>query len=105
MVKKHSRYVTIVKRALLPAAALSVMGFFGMAAITGPTGMLAYGDYKAQLTKREAVYARLDRDRTVMKNRVELLDPRHVDPDLADELTRSKLNVVRPDEVIVPLKK
>ena len=105
MTRRPSRFVTILKRALLPAVALSVMGFFGMAAMTGPTGMLAYGDYKAQLTKREAAYARLDRERAVMKNRVELLNPKHADPDMVDELVRQKLNVVRPDEVIVPLKK
>lgn len=104
MTRKPSRYETIFKRALLPAIALSIMGFFGAAAITGPTGMLAYGDYKAQLAKREAVYARLAHQRAVMKNRVELLDPKKADPDMVDELVRQKLNVVRPDEVIVPLK-
>ena len=98
------RSIIMLKRALLPAAALSIMGFFGAAAVTGPTGMLAYGDYKAQLAKRQAQFARLDHQRAVMRNRVDLLDPRHADPDLVDELTRKGLNVVRPDEVIVPLK-
>lgn len=104
MTRKPSRYATIVRRALLPAVAFSVMGFFGMAAITGPTGLLAYGDYKRQLTQREAVYAKLDQQRAVMKNRVDLLDPKKADPDMVDELVRKKLNVVRPDEVVVPLK-
>ena len=104
MTKKPSRYAAIFKRALLPAAALSVMGFFGAAAVTGPTGMLAYGDYKAQLAKRELAYAKLDRDRAVMRNRVQLLDPKRADPDMVDELVRKKLNVVRPDEVIVPIR-
>ena len=76
----------------------------GLFAITGPTGMLAYGDYKRQLAQRQAVYAKLDQQRAVMKNRVELLDPRKADPDMVDELVRKKLNVVRPDEVVVPLK-
>ena len=104
MKRKPSRYAVILKRALLPAIAISVMGFFGAAAITGPTGMLAYGDYKRQLAQRQAVYAKLDQQRAVMKNRVELLDPRKADPDMVDELVRKKLNVVRPDEVVVPLK-
>lgn len=104
MNRKPSRYATIFRRALLPAIAFSVMGLFGMAAITGPTGLLAYGDYKRQLAQREAVYAKLDQQRAVMKNRVELLDPSKADPDMVDELVRKKLNVVRPDEVVVPLK-
>lgn len=95
----------MLKRALPPAIALMVMGFFGLYAVTGPTGMMAYGDYKQQLAKREAEYATLDKQRRVMRNRVDLLDPRHADPDMVDELVRRELNVTRPDEVIVPLDK
>jgi cell division protein FtsB len=32
-----------------------------------------------------------------------LLDPRKADPDLADEMIRSELGLVRPDEVIIPI--
>jgi cell division protein FtsB len=38
-----------------------------------------------------------------LQRRLVLLDPRHVDPDLADELVRRNLDLVKPDEVIVPL--
>ena len=34
-------------------------------------------------------------------SREELLDPRRADPDLADEMVRSELGLVRPDEVII----
>ena len=95
----------MLRRAFWPAIALMVMGFFGLYAVTGPTGMLAYGDYKQQLAKREAEYSKLDRQRAVMKNRVELLDPRHADPDMVDEVVRKELNDTRPDEVIVKLDK
>ena len=105
MKRPPSRYLAILKRAALPAVALTVMGVFGLFAVTGPTGILAYGDYKQQLVKREGLYAKLDHDRLVMRNRVALLDPRHADPDMVDELVRRNLNVVRPDEVIVPLDK
>ena len=36
-------------------------------------------------------------------NRRGLLDPNKADPDMADELVRKDLGLVRPDEVIVPL--
>jgi len=39
-----------------------------------------------------------------LQNRVTLLDPRHANPDMVDELVRKELNVAHPDEVIVPLK-
>jgi cell division protein FtsB len=47
--------------------------------------------------------ARVEQARAELRNRVDGLDPRHVDPDLADELIRRQLGVVRHDEVIVPL--
>ena len=48
--------------------------------------------------------ARLQKQRDALRNRVELLDPKAVDPDLVSELVRRELNVAHPDEVIVPLK-
>jgi len=39
----------------------------------------------------------------VLAHRAALLDPRRVDPDLADELVRRDLGVARPDELVVPL--
>ena len=93
----------IVRRAGLPAAALILMGFFGYYALLGPNGILSYRDYTRQLGKRQEEYGRLDKQRAELRNRVQLLDPRHANPDMVDELTRRKLNVVHPDEVIVPL--
>ena len=98
-----STFGSILRRAGPPAIALIVMGFFGGYAVLGPNGVLAYGDYKRQFAKRQAEFAALDHQRAVLRNRVELLDPRHANPDLVDELAREKLNVVHPDEVIVPL--
>ncbi|VVT07562.1 Septum formation initiator [Sphingomonas sp. EC-HK361] len=103
MSRKPSRFNAVFRRAALPAAALVVMAFFGAYAVLGPNGLLAYGDYKRQLAKREHDYAALDARRATLKNRVALLDPRHANPDMVDELVRKELNVAHPDEVIVPL--
>lgn len=79
------------------------MAFFGGYAVLGANGLLAYGDYKRQVAKRELYYAALDQERERLRNRVALLDPRHANPDMVDELVRRELNVAHPDEVIVPL--
>ena len=96
--------MAVVRRAGLPAAALILMGFFGYYALLGPNGILSYRDYMRQLGQRQEEYGRLDRQRAELRNRVRLLDPKHANPDMVDELTRRKLNVVHPDEVIVPLR-
>ena len=101
---KPTQLQRVLRRAALPAAGLVLIAFFGAYAVLGPNGMLAYGDYQRQLAKRERDYLALDQRRAVLKNRVQLLDPDHANPDMVDEMTRKELNVVHPDEVIVPLK-
>ena len=80
------------------------MAFFGIYAVIGSNGALAYGDYQRLLAKKQQQLADLKQKQTVLANRVQLLDPNKVDPDMADQLTREKLNVVNPNEVVVPLK-
>ena len=98
------RIAKSLRRAALPGLALTVISFFGGYAVFGPNGAMAYGEYQAQMAKRELLYQELDAKRATLKNRVALLDPRHANPDMVDELVREKLNVAHPDEVIVPLK-
>jgi len=79
------------------------MAFFGTYAVVGANGALAYGDYQRMLAKRQVQLAAMKQRQAVLANRVRLLDPNKVDPDIADELTRKQLNVVNPNEVVVPL--
>ena len=102
-VGKASKFRRTMRRAVWPAVGLTLMAFFGVYAVLGPNGLLAYGDYKSQSAKREEEYARLDKQRAVLRNRVALLDPDHANPDMVDEMVRKQLNVAHPDEVIVPL--
>ena len=105
MSKKPTPLLRTLRRAALPAAGLVLIAFFGAYAVLGPNGILAYGDYQRQLEKRERDFAALDARRAVLKNRVALLDPDQANPDMVDEMTRKELNVVHPDEVVVPLKR
>ena len=102
---RRSTFRTMLRRAGPPAALLIVGAFFGGYAIMGPNGALAYGDIQRQLDKRQSDLAVLEQQRAELKNRVALLDPRHADPDMVDELARRKLNVVHPDDMIVDLRK
>jgi cell division protein FtsB len=87
----------------MPALALIVVGTFAGHAIAGPNGILAWGGYHRALNERRAELAQLERDKAQLKHRSDLLDPNKADPDMADELVRKDLGLVRPDEVIVPL--
>ncbi|MBA4048580.1 MAG: septum formation initiator [Sphingomonas sp.] len=94
----------MVRRAAPAVLALGIMAFFAVYALVGPNGLFAYGEYQRRVVEQRAEFDRLDKQRAALKNRVELLDPRHANPDMVDEVTRQKLNVVHPNEVIVPLK-
>ena len=97
MRRKSTPPIVLLRRAAVPAAALSVMGFFGAYAVTGSNGIFALGDYKQQIVAHERQFQQLDQQRTMLRNRVALLDPRHANPDLVDELVRKELNVAHPD--------
>ncbi|RYD47901.1 MAG: septum formation initiator family protein [Sphingomonadales bacterium] len=97
---------SLLRRAGLPAAALIAIAFFAYNAVLGPTGIIATKQFKADLAQKQIEYAAIEKKRAELKNRVDLLDPkRGADPDLVEEMARKQLNVVRPDEVIIPLKK
>lgn len=104
MKRRQGRAIAMLRRAALPTLVVAVMAFFGGYAMLGSNGALAYGDYKRLIVRRQVELATLERRRSDLRNRVALLDPRHANPDMVDELARRKLNVVNPDEVIVPLK-
>ena len=82
-----------------------VAGLLGLGALAlaGPYGVLAWGERKALLEKREARIATLEEERTELRNRVELLDRDSADPDMVTELLRRDLNVAHPDDYVIEL--
>jgi cell division protein FtsB len=98
-----SKSLGLIRRSAVPALALIVVGTFAGHAIAGPNGLLAWGGYHRALQARQAELAQLERQRAQLRHHSALLDPRKADPDMADELVRKDLGLVRPDEVILPL--
>jgi cell division protein FtsB len=98
-----SKSLSLIRRSAAPALALIIVGTFAGHAVAGPNGILAWGGYHRALEQRQAELARIDQQRTELKHRAQLLDPNKADPDLADELVRKRLGLVRPDEVVMPL--
>ena len=88
--------------ALWPAMAILLLMVFMGYAVFGPSGIVAWGDYSRQLDQRKMELAQLRQHEAAIANRVKLLDPHKVDPDMADELVRKELGVTHPDEVVLP---
>lgn len=83
--------------------ALGGLLLLGGFAVAGPTGLLAWSENAAALEVREDEIAKLTAKRDALRNRVMLLDPEAADPDLASELVRDQLGVMREDEVVITL--
>jgi cell division protein FtsB len=101
--KGPSRISALIRRSAMPALALLIVGTFAGHAIAGPNGLLAWGGYHRALNERKAELAQLEQQKAQLRHHSRLLDPRKADPDMADELVRKDLGLVRNDEVIVPL--
>ena len=97
------RSIGLIRRMLWPALALLVVGNFAGYAVAGPNGLLAWGGYHRDLSARQVELAKLQDQKSQLQHRSKLLDPQKADPDMADELVRRDLGLVRNDEVIVPL--
>ncbi|WP_293971619.1 septum formation initiator family protein [Sphingomonas sp.] len=90
-----------MKSAALPALALFVIAHFAGFAVFGENGLLQLAGYRRQTAEHLATLERLKAERDRLQHHANLLDPRHVDPDYADELVRRQTGQVRPDEVII----
>ena len=108
MLKLTGRYasrpkLSVIKAAAAPALGALVICNFAGYALAGPNGLFALGDYRHQLERKTQELQTIAGERAVLRHRVDLLDQRHTDPDMADELVRRDLGLARPDEVIIPM--
>ena len=101
--KQAKRLLRLLRSAIWPAMALTIIAFFGGYALFGSNGVLAWGGYSQKYEVRAAELAAISKQRNQLAHRVALLDPRHANPDLVDELVRKELGLTQPDEVIIPL--
>ena len=102
--KETVRLGSYVRSAWLPTLCIGLVSFFAWHAVAGDSGVLALGGYKAEQVRLSVEAAAVARRKVDLERKVALLSPARVDPDLADELVRENLGVVREDEVVIQLK-
>ena len=93
-----------MRRAALPALAILIIANFLGYALVGANGILSLGDYRRLKQERQVELSHLNAEKLRLSKRSDLLNPQSADPDLAEELVRRELGLVRPDEVIIPIK-
>lgn len=88
---------------VLPALTAAVVAYFGYYALYGERGYMALNTVRTELTERNTKLAQLTEQRTRLEHRIMLL--KVGDPDLVEELARTKLMDGAPGQVAVPREK
>ena len=86
---------------IVTCACLGLLGFFAWHAWEGPRGFRFSEKLKIQSAQLTADLAAIQKQRTSFEQRVALLRPESVDPDMLDEMARQTLDVAKPNELIV----
>ena len=88
---------------LTQGVALVCLLVMGAWILFGPSGVISWSENSRLLIDRQKELEQLAAETKVAQNRVALLNPNHVDPDLATQLLRTNLNVANPDEMVLLL--
>jgi cell division protein FtsB len=78
----------------------ALLGYFGWHAHEGPRGFPYKEAQEEKLAALRTKHETLHAERLRMENKVSLLRPESIDPDLLDELARGQLELAKPSDVV-----
>ncbi|MDE2183339.1 MAG: septum formation initiator family protein [Alphaproteobacteria bacterium] len=87
---------------ILPAISAAVIAYFGYYALWGERGYVALHGAQTQLADARGELAGLTDQRERLEHRIALMKSGTPDPDLVEELARSKLMDGAPGQIAVP---
>src|SRR5215208_4989945 len=78
-------------------------GYFGYHLVEGDRGLRAWVRISQELRQAKEQLAVASAKRTELQHRVAHMRADHVDPDLLESQIRKTLDVLRPDEIVIPV--
>jgi cell division protein FtsB len=99
----RQRKKSFTRRLILPLVAVAFVGYFGYHTFTGAFGIWAMDRLEADSVRLKAERDRLEAERSGLQSAVDTMRPESLDADAVDFEARHALNLMRPDEVVVPL--
>jgi cell division protein FtsB len=91
------------KRLWMPLLSAGFLGYFGYHAFSGSFGIWAMDRLEADSARLSVELDALKRQHAALESRVALLRPDSTNADIVDTEARSALNMLRPDEIVIPL--
>jgi len=86
----------------LPVIGACVAGYFAYHAVQGDRGIIAWLVLNQKIHEAQQVADNLAAERAVLEQRVALLRPDSLDPDMLAERARVMLNLAHSDELVIP---
>jgi len=84
-----------------PVIGMTVVVYFAYHAVQGDRGLLALGKLRGEVNALQAQVLDVRNERFELQNKVHMLRPETLDPDLLEERARVLLGFGKPDEWIV----
>jgi cell division protein FtsB len=100
----HRRRRSILTAFALYILAAAFIGYFAVNAFTGNHGLRAQHDLEQQMTSIKDELDALKSERAEWEQRISLLRPDRIDPDMLEERGRALLDYVDPRDVTLLLK-
>ena len=92
------------KAILLPAVIGALILYFSYHALAGDQGLSAWNGLQAEEAELETRLASLEAERVTLERSLERLRDHTLDLDYVEEIARTRLSYVRPDEVLVAIR-
>ncbi len=93
--RSRARYV------IGPIVGIAAVGYFAFHAVNGERGLLAFRQLRIEVAEMRKLAGDTASERLALENRVRLLEPRGLDPDMLEERARIMLNYGYPDEIVI----
>ena len=86
-----------------PALGTLLTLYFGYHLVEGDRGLRAWVRVSQELRQAKEELAEVSAKHAELQHRVAHMRANHVDPDLLDAQVRKTLDVLRPDEIVIPV--
>ncbi len=93
--------LAVAKSFLLPAAIGALLIYFCYHALSGDQGLAAWAELQKEEEALEVQIANLEIRRDAIQAALVRLQDRTMDLDFVEEIARTRLSYVRPDEILV----
>ena len=90
-----------LKSLVVPFLGISATIYFAYHIFQGDRGLLSWWNLQKQVAEAEFTAEATGTRKTYLENRVRLLTPSSIDPDMLEERARLMLNYGHPNEVVI----